>query len=80
MSHVKATSSQVTNEGLNLLNLEVSKSQITSKSLKYPTIFVALSTKMSQLGHYETIRIRGNMHWERSSRAKSHENDFIDNV
>jgi hypothetical protein len=33
---------------------------------------------MSQLGHYETICTFGNVHWERSTRAKSRENDFID--
>ena len=27
---------------------------------------LALLTKMSQLGHYETIRNDGNVHWERS--------------
>ena len=29
--------------------------------------FMALSTKMSQLGHFETIRTFKNMHWEHSS-------------
>ena len=42
--------------------------------------WMAFSTKMSQLGHYETIRTLGKVHWERSSWAKSRENDFIDNV
>jgi hypothetical protein len=41
---------------------------------------VALSTNMSQLGRYETIRTLEKVHWERSSQAKSCENDFIDNV
>jgi hypothetical protein len=41
---------------------------------------MALSTNMSQLGHYDTIRTLGKVHWERSSQAKSRENDFIDNV
>ena len=35
---------------------------------------------MSQLGHYETIRTNGNVHWELSSRANPCENDIIDNV
>jgi hypothetical protein len=39
-----------------------------------------LSTKMSQLGHYETIRTSRNVHWERASQAKSRENQFIYNV
>jgi hypothetical protein len=43
-------------------------------------IYMALSTKMSQLGHYEIIRTHGNVHLERSSRAYSPEDDFIDNV
>jgi hypothetical protein len=43
-------------------------------------IYMALSTKMSQLGHYETIHTHGNVHLESSSRADSPENDFIDNV
>jgi hypothetical protein len=34
---------------------------------------MGLSTKMSQLGHYETIRTLGNVHWERTPRAKSRE-------
>jgi hypothetical protein len=41
---------------------------------------MGLSTKMSQLGHYETIRTFGNVHWEHSSRAKSREYDLIDSV
>ena len=38
---------------------------------------MGLSIKMSQLGHYETIRTFGNAHWERTPRAKSRENDVI---
>ena len=40
--------------------------------------FLALLTKMSQLGHYETIRTDGNVHWERSSRANPREIVIID--
>ena len=41
-------------------------------------IIMALLTKMSQLGRFETIRTDGNMHWERSSRAKPREIVIID--
>lgn len=41
---------------------------------------MALSTKMRQYDQYETIRTFGNVHWERSSRAKSREYALIDNV
>ena len=33
---------------------------------------------MSQLGHYETIRTNGNVHWERSLRANPREIVIID--
>ena len=39
---------------------------------------MALLTKMSQLGHYETIRSDGNVHWEHNSRANPHEIVIID--
>ena len=41
---------------------------------------LALLTKMSQLGHYETIRTDGNVHWERSSRVNPREIAIIDKV
>ena len=43
-------------------------------------IFMALFTKMSQLGHYETIRTDGNVHWERSSQVNPCEIAIIDKV
>jgi hypothetical protein len=50
-----------------------------NKTLEYYMYIIkmALSTKMSQLGHYETIRTFGNVHWEHSTRVKSHENNSI---
>ena len=33
---------------------------------------------MSQLGHYETIRTYGNVHWKHSSRANPREIVIID--
>ena len=39
---------------------------------------MALVTKMSKLGHYETIRTYGNVHWKHSSRANPHKIVIID--
>ena len=50
-------------------------------SLWYQVVleYAALLTKMSLLGHYETICTNENVHWERSSRANPHEIVIIDN-
>ncbi len=39
-----------------------------------------LLIKMSQLGHYETIRTDRNVHWERSSRVNPREIAIINKV
>ena len=38
------------------------------------------NTKMSQLGHYETIHTDRNVHWERSSRVNPREIAIINKV
>ena len=48
--------------------------------LSYPNIHMALLTKTSQLGHNETIRTNGNVHWERSLRVNFREIAIIDKV
>jgi hypothetical protein len=45
---------------------------ISTKNERF-NLYMGILTKMSQLGHYESIRTHGNVHWERDSRVNTRE-------